>query len=151
VRLAFAMLADAASVAEGKLYVHGGCWNQLTVEALPAVHPSLAFVFVLEMATGESAGVVPLSVELVGDGGPVATMQGSVRPAPGDAGSPLTSALLAHAVTLTQVPLAAAGLYRVRITSAGRELGSVDLSVVLADSPDDMTSSLAWRPDSVSA
>ncbi|ONI77925.1 hypothetical protein ALI144C_31490 [Actinosynnema sp. ALI-1.44] len=131
-RLAFAMLADAASVADGKLYVHGGGWNQLTVDRLPTVHPSLAVVFVLEMTASDNDEALPLSVELGCESGPLATMQGTLQPALGDGTAPLGPFMLAQAVTLTQVPLPVVGDYQVRVVCAGTELGAVQLSVALA-------------------
>jgi hypothetical protein len=135
-RLAFAMLADAATVAEGKIYVHGGGWNRLTVDAVPAVQPSFAFVFVLELGVDESHDPLPLTLELVGETGPVATVRGAMQPTCGDGPSPHEPYLLAHAVTLTQVPLPHAGRYRLRmVCHDDRELGSVDLDVVATRPP----------------
>jgi hypothetical protein len=48
-----AMLADAAAVADGKLYVHGGGWDVIYTPAVPATHPMLALVFVVEFERSE--------------------------------------------------------------------------------------------------
>ena len=42
--LDFALLADAADVSMGKLYVMGGAFDTIQVPAFPAVHPLLAVV-----------------------------------------------------------------------------------------------------------
>ena len=53
-RVTTAMLADAATVAEGKLYVHGGGWDVINTAAVPTTHPMLSLVFVIEFEWSES-------------------------------------------------------------------------------------------------
>jgi hypothetical protein len=48
------MLADAAIVADGKLFIHGGGWDNMFVAAVPSVHPSLAVVLVIEVQWSET-------------------------------------------------------------------------------------------------
>jgi hypothetical protein len=48
------MLADAATVAEGKLYVHGGAWDVIYAQAVPTTHASLAVALVLEFEWSET-------------------------------------------------------------------------------------------------
>lgn len=38
----YVILADAAAVADGKHYIHGGGWDTLAAPAFPAAHPLLA-------------------------------------------------------------------------------------------------------------
>jgi len=49
-----AMLADAATVAEGKLYVHGGGWDVINTRTVPSTHPMLSLVFVIEFEWSET-------------------------------------------------------------------------------------------------
>lgn len=48
------MLADAATVADGKLYVHGGGWDLINTRAVPATHPTISLVFVIEFEWSET-------------------------------------------------------------------------------------------------
>ena len=122
------MLADAATVAEGKLYVHGGGWSNLFVDAIPYDYPSFSLVFVLEMSGDEAPGQIPLDLELVADDTPVAGIRGWIE-VPADSGPELASAQVANQVTFTNVTFPAAGAYVVRVASDGEELGLVDLHV----------------------
>jgi hypothetical protein len=47
--LTSAMLADAAVVERGKLYVHGGGWDSISVDVFPAAHPTLAVVLIVQL------------------------------------------------------------------------------------------------------
>jgi hypothetical protein len=44
--------ADHAAVADGKLYLDGGCWNRLQFPAYPQVVPAMALVAVLKVPFG---------------------------------------------------------------------------------------------------
>ena len=59
-----ALLADAARVESGKLYVHGGGWDTLFVLTTPVVHPTLSFVAVLDIGWNEAFRPVQLGVDL---------------------------------------------------------------------------------------
>jgi hypothetical protein len=48
------MLADAAALADGKLYVHGGGWDVIWTPAVPTTHPTLSVVFVIEFEWSET-------------------------------------------------------------------------------------------------
>jgi hypothetical protein len=48
------MLADAATVAEGKLYIHGGGWDVVHTRTVPTTHPMLSLVFVIEFEWSET-------------------------------------------------------------------------------------------------
>lgn len=64
-----AMLADAADVHSGKLYVHGGGWDSLVAADFPSVHPSLAVVLLLSAGAREAPGTGELRVQLVDEDG----------------------------------------------------------------------------------
>ena len=65
------MLADAARVAENKLYVFGGQWDRIYTPAFPATHPALAVVLVIEVSYAEALMDHHLKVALMRDGGAV--------------------------------------------------------------------------------
>lgn len=130
--LAFAMLADAATVAAGKLYVHGGGWCILAVHTLPVVYPSFALAFMLELDEADVTRTFPLSVDLVDSSGAElgisATAQVSVVE---PVGLTVGSRRVAEQVTFVGVPFETQGRYGLRISSGGQKLGQVDLDVVL--------------------
>jgi len=62
------MLADAARVAEGKLYVFGGQWDRIFTSSFPTTHASLAVVLVIEVPYDEALVDHRLAVYLERDG-----------------------------------------------------------------------------------
>jgi Family of unknown function (DUF6941) len=64
-----AMVADAATAFNGKLYVHGGGWNSLVARELPFEHPAMALALVLSPDASEAPGMGELRVQLVDDDG----------------------------------------------------------------------------------
>ncbi len=63
-----AMLADAAALADGKLYIHGGQWDTIRTHALPIRHPSLSIVVVVEVPYDEALAPHSVAVTLEKDG-----------------------------------------------------------------------------------
>jgi hypothetical protein len=63
------MLADAASVFNGKFYIHGGGWDSLVMGQFPAAHPSMALAVLLSADDGEAPGQGEFRVQLVDDDG----------------------------------------------------------------------------------
>jgi hypothetical protein len=132
VHLAHAMLADAASVAEGKLYVHGGGWGELAVDAVPAIYPTFALVFALELDGSEPEGRLRLELTVVSPEAPVASAGGWIDIPPGHGGGSIV-----NQVTLSAVPLPLTGRYLVRLECDGAELGGVAFDVQARRPPDD--------------
>jgi len=124
VQLAFAMCADVATVADGKLYVHGGGWSDLVVDSVPATYPAFSLVFALELDGSEPEGRLPLEFTIRGDDSPVATARGWIDVPPHhDAG------IVTNQVTFNAVPLPVAGPYLVQLSYDGQELGGVTFEV----------------------
>lgn len=65
------MLADAAEVANGKLYVHGGQWDRIAAQSFPTTHASLAVVVVVRVEYTDAHKEHRLEVFLELDGEPV--------------------------------------------------------------------------------
>ena len=67
-KLQSAMLADAARVADNKLYVFGGQWDRVFTHAFPAAHAGLTVVLVIEVSYAEALTDHHLRVALMCDG-----------------------------------------------------------------------------------
>jgi hypothetical protein len=61
----YVILADAAVVAEGKHYIHGGGWDTLHAPTLPVIHPSLAIAFRVRVPWQEAAKAHSLELDVV--------------------------------------------------------------------------------------
>ncbi|MCL1587327.1 MAG: hypothetical protein M3092_02830 [Actinomycetia bacterium] len=68
-KLTSAMLADAAQVQSGKLFVLGGGFDTISVRKLPATHRSLSLAMVAEVGPDERQQDLELVVQLVDEDG----------------------------------------------------------------------------------
>ena len=68
-KLTSAMLADAAQVQSGKLYVLGGGFDTISVRKLPATHRSVSLAMVAEVGPDERQQDLELVVQLVDEDG----------------------------------------------------------------------------------
>jgi hypothetical protein len=68
-KLTSAMLADAAQVQSGKLYVLGGGFDTISVRQLPATHRSVSLAMVAEVGPDERQQDLELIVQLVDEDG----------------------------------------------------------------------------------
>ena len=64
-----AMLADAATAFNGKLYIHGGGWDSLIVQQFPALHPTMSLALLLCADAAEAPGTGELRVQLMDEDG----------------------------------------------------------------------------------
>jgi len=126
-RFTAAMLADAAQVSGGKLFVLGGAFDTISAPAFPAVHRSLTLVMVAEVGPADRNRDLEISIGLFDeDGHPMGDpSQGKLR-----VGAP--SDLPAGAMTL--IPMTSAfvnlrfptpGGYVFVVEHEGRELARV--------------------------
>jgi hypothetical protein len=127
-----AMLADAAVVQGGKLYIHGGGWDSIWVETLPATHPTMALAWILRIEYSEALEEIALVVEMLDEddttSGPRLDVGLTAGHPPGSRrGAPIFVPLQ---WTLTQVELSRTGGYRFRICEGDRELASVPFHVL---------------------
>jgi hypothetical protein len=126
------MLADAAVVQGGKLYIHGGGWDTLWVETLPATQPAMAFAWIFELEDAEALEELRFVVELLDeDDAPTGPRLEAALNAGHPPGSrPGAPVFIPLQWTLNLVELPRAGGYRVRIHVGERELASVPFRVV---------------------
>ncbi len=68
-RLTSAMLADAAQVQNGKLYVLGGGFDTISVRSVPAGHPNLSLAMVAEVGPDEHQRDLDLLITLLDEDG----------------------------------------------------------------------------------
>jgi len=125
------MLADAASVEGGKLFVHGGAWDTVYVAAIPAVHPAMALVLVFRIGYDEALNDIPITIELIDEDdqpfGP--RVQGIINaghPPRSRRGTPTFHPL---AMSFSMLPFEHEGGYRFRVSSAGDEIASIPFQV----------------------
>ena len=116
-----AIIADAATVQAGKLYIHGGGWDRIFTTALPWVHPSLAIAFVLRVEYLEALTDHPVVIELVDDDEqPVfPRIEGTVRVGHPPMIAPGSPIFVPQAITLNSLQFARHGTFRFRITAGG--------------------------------
>jgi hypothetical protein len=134
--LTTAMLADAAQVSGGKLYVLGGQWDRLMVGGFPAMHPSMAVVLVIRVEYTEAPETFQLEAELTLDGqsqDAKAAGQLATGHSPGQvAGAPTFVPLV---IAFTGVVFRGSGRYEWVITADDTELGRVPLEVLAGPVP----------------
>ena len=68
-RLTSAMLADAAQVVGGKLFVMGGAFDVISARSFPALHRGLSIVLVAEIGPGDRNRDLELSMKLLDEDG----------------------------------------------------------------------------------
>jgi hypothetical protein len=132
-RLQSAMLADAARVAENKLYVFGGQWDRLYTHSFPATHPGLTIVLVIEVSYSEALTDHHLQVSLMRDGekmGPEARGVINVGHAPGT--TPGAPSYVPIALPFEQIQFLVSGRYEWVITLNDEPVGFIPLEVTLA-------------------
>lgn len=68
-KLTSVMLADAAQVQSGKLFVLGGGFDTISVRSLPATHRSLSLAMVAEVGPDERQRDLELHISLIDEDG----------------------------------------------------------------------------------
>ncbi|HJV09632.1 MAG TPA: hypothetical protein VJ653_08115 [Acidimicrobiales bacterium] len=132
-RLQSAMLADAARVAENKLYVFGGQWDRIYTHSFPAMHPALAVVLVIEVSYAEALTDHHLKVALMRDGepaGPEARGLINVGHAPGT--SPGAPSYVPIALPFEALQFSHPGRYEWVVTLNDEPVGFIPLEISLA-------------------
>ena len=122
-----ALLADAAQVANGKLFIHGGGWDVIHAVGFPTTQPTMALALVFRVEYSEALVDIPIRIELLDEdereAGPSVDAKLNVgHPAGMKAGAPM---FVPQALTLNMTPFAKPGEYRFKISSAQQELASV--------------------------
>ncbi len=122
------MLADAATVESGKLYVFGGGWDSVLARDFPMRHPVMALALVFQIDIDEADGPFPFLIELLDEQDQaIASAEGQ-----GNLEVPLgerTTFSFPMAMSFVGVVFPKPGEYRFRISSAEKELTALPFSV----------------------
>ena len=131
-----ALVADAAVVERGKLYIHGAGWDTIWVASLPATHPTMALALLFRIEYSEALKDIPITIDLVDeDDNPIGIkIEGKVNVGHAPGTKPGAPIFVPQAITLTMLKLTKEGGCIFRITSGTKELGSVVFRVALAAS-----------------
>ena len=127
------MLADAARVADNKLYVFGGQWDRVYTHSFPATHANLTVVLVIEVSYSEALTDHHLRVALMRDGenmGPEARGVINVGHAPGT--TPGAPSYVPIALPFEHIVFNRAGRYEWVVSLNDEPMGFVPLEVTLA-------------------
>lgn len=132
--LTTALLADAGRIENGKLYLHGGGWDTITVASFPTMHPTMTLAWILRVEYDEALDDIPILVELVdedgADMGP--RLEGVINAGHAPRQQRGTPTFVPQTFTLNLMQFEKAGTYSFRISSLDRELGVVPFRLVSA-------------------
>lgn len=125
------MLADAARLEQsGKLYIHGGGWNQIWAQSFPTIHLTMTVVVILYLDRSESDDGMGLGLSLVGDqDDTLIEITGTLnakRPPDLDERLPTTGFVV---LPMPPVEFARPGVYQFVLTAKEKEIGSLPFSV----------------------
>ena len=131
------MLADAATEANGKLYIHGGGWDRIVTTELPFVQATFALVLTFRFEWSETNESVPFLIELVDSDNQLAGLRGEGvmevgRPVTARAGDPVNAS---YVTTIAGLKFNQAGPHQFRISSEGRELATIWFRIVHQPTP----------------
>ena len=127
------MLADAARVADNKLYVFGGQWDRLYTHSFPATHAALTVVLVIEVSYAEALTDHLLRIALMRDGeamGPEARGLINVGHAPGTV--PGAPSYVPIALPFEQIVFPSTGRFEWVVSLNDEPVGVIPLEVTLA-------------------
>jgi hypothetical protein len=134
VQITTAMLADAATMSDDKLYVLGGGWNTLLVRQVPAVHPALALVLTFQLAWHEANESIPFTVDLVDEDDQPLGLQGegALRVAPLPYNMKGDDLYQSMTQTFYGLTFDKPGNFRFRISSGDVLLATIPLHVIVS-------------------
>jgi hypothetical protein len=127
-----ALLADAATMAEGKLYVHGGGWNSIISPQIPTVHPSLALVLAFKAEWHEANENLAVAIELVNEDGQPAGVRVdmTMRVAPSPIAKKGADLYQSTAHTFIGLRFEKYGAYRFQVTHNEQMLATVPIVIM---------------------
>jgi len=131
--LDFALLADAADVAMGKLYVLGGAFDTIHVQKVPATHPVLAVVLRLLLSPNDLDRRHQLQVLLLNaDGKQLASANGELSVPKSPNSPPGWKQAVLLPLRFINLPFQEAGHYSIEILMNDHLAKAIPLRVVVA-------------------
>jgi hypothetical protein len=126
-----AMLADAARVEAGKLFIHGGGWDLIQVPGLPFMQPCMALALIFRVPYDEALTDIPILIELVDEdensmGPRIEGVINSGHPPRTRRGTPTFQPL---AMSFNLLPFEHEGGYRFKVMTGDQELASIPFRV----------------------
>ena len=130
-KLTTALLADAATVEGGKLFVHGGGWDKITLRQVPAVHPSMALVLVFQVEYDEALRDIPISIRLVDEDETAsgAEINGVINVGHAPQSKRGAPTFVPQAITIQLIEFERTGRFSFKVSSGSEELGAVPFEV----------------------
>jgi hypothetical protein len=149
--LVAAMIADAAVVERGKLYIHGAGWDTIYTASVPATHAMMALALLFRIPYSEALVDIPISIELVDEDGngmtPPVKIEGKINVGHAPGTKPGWPIAVPQAIQFQGLQLPKIGGYSFRITTGGRELASVVFRLAPASElPPQLATGLMPRP-----
>lgn len=131
--IASAMLADMASVENGKLFIHGGGWSVVNTTELPVTHSSLTLALIFRVEYNEALEDHPVTIDLLDEDdtalGP--RVEGVIRVGHPPGTRPGTPSFVPQALRFNMIRFESEGGYRFRVSAGEEELASVPFRVSL--------------------
>jgi hypothetical protein len=131
VRVTTALLADAASQCNGKIYIHGAGWDTINAPALPATYTALAVVVVVEAQSDTELEGASFEIKMIDPDGNHAGVSAQGTHSPADEarrmpGLPITASV---AVTFPCITFSRAGIHQFVISVNKNELHALKFAV----------------------
>ncbi len=133
-RVTTTMLADSAQMQNGKLYILGGGISTITTRRIPARHPQLSLVLLVEVEPHEWDQSLDLRIQLIDEDGVNMGIdaRGSLRVHPTSSGKPGQPSLVPMVSNFVNLGFPEAKGYAFAVDHDGSELTRVGFRVQLA-------------------
>ncbi len=134
--LTAALVADAATVERGKLYIHGAGWDTLWAASFPITHPTMALALLFRVEYSEALTDIPIAIELLDDDDqPVGVkIEGKINVGHAPGTKPGAPIFVPQAITLPMLQFSKEGSYTFRISMGAEVLGTAVFRVTSATS-----------------
>lgn len=133
----YLVLADMATVAEGKLYIHGAGWDSLFAGSFPVTHPVMGIAIRLRIPWTDTNQPHRLELDAVNEDGqsilpaPPGPIQGTINVGRPSQLKPGQDQALALAFTINGLTFADPGIYAIIVRLDGLEVDRAAFSVAL--------------------